>query len=139
MPTIAELTRAKTQRCAQCRHSHPLTPQHYRVTKIECGFNRYASRCLACEAKGDASGAFERVLREMEAAHGPYATWSRAAHREHTTRLYQVLGWHQRVEATPAIFEEPDREVVLPLDPGHPLFRPPVRSPLATDAPHVAC
>lgn len=39
-----------------------------------------------------AEGLFERTLTQLQATWGPYSTWSREQHRQHTALMRAVLG-----------------------------------------------
>jgi hypothetical protein len=96
----------KTQMCRACRVVLPCAPAHWRVTGTSTvDGHKYATRCLRCEATPPVD-AFAETQAALEAAYGPYATWSRAVHHEHNKRMYAALGW------------SPEGEIPVPDVPG---------------------
>ena len=126
MPTRFERLRQRTQRCAQCRASLPPSPEHFRrLNDPSDPVPSYAARCLSCEARGDMTLVYDRITAQMEVAHGPLCSWSRATHRAHTRAIYEAAGMTEMAQQYDRILHEGAGLVDLPLDPGSPLFRPP--------------
>lgn len=96
--------------CTDCGETKGVLEFHSRIDAHSLGGRRFGKLCLACMPKNPKRRTFtllnqltgEREVSELspfdvaraelEAIHGPYASWPRTVHLAHSQRVYELTG-----------------------------------------------